>query len=103
MLETVLLQSEMGTGSGMSSIIMMVLIFAIFYIFMILPQTKKQKEIKKFRDSLIVGDKVVTGGGIYGKVKEIDDLTVTIEIANNVNIRVDKNSVFSDVTSANAK
>ncbi len=99
MLNTVLLQEQVGSSS--SGLIMMVLIFVIFYFFMIRPQTKRQKEIKKFRDALMVGDHVVTGGGIYGKVKEIKDLSVIVEIANNVNIQVDKNSVFADPSSAN--
>jgi preprotein translocase subunit YajC len=74
---------------------MMVLIFVVFYFFMIRPQSKRQKEIKKQRESMQVGDKVVTSGGIYGKVKELKETTVIIEIAENVRIKVDKNSVFA--------
>jgi preprotein translocase subunit YajC len=73
----------------------MVLIFVVFYFFMIRPQSKRQKEIKKQRESMQVGDKVVTSGGIYGKVKELKETTVIIEIAENVRIKVDKNSVFA--------
>jgi preprotein translocase subunit YajC len=75
----------------------MVLIFVVFYFFMIRPQSKRQKEIKKQREAMQVGDKVVTSGGIYGKVKELKDTTVIIEIAENVRIKVDKNSVFATV------
>ncbi len=83
-------------GSGMTGIFMMVLIFVVFYFFMIRPQSKRQKEIKKQRDAMKQGDRVVTSGGIYGKVKEMkDDNTVIIEIAENVRIKVDKNSVFA--------
>ena len=86
---------EEGGMGQYSSIIMMVLIFVVFYFFLIRPQTKRQKEVKKQRDAMKVGDKVVTSGGIYGKVKEMkDDNTVIIEIAENVRIKVDKNSVF---------
>jgi preprotein translocase, YajC subunit len=74
---------------------MMIAIFAIFYFFMIRPQKKRQEEIKKFRDALQVGDEVVTSGGIHGKIKEINDNTMIVEIANNVNITVDKASIFS--------
>jgi len=82
-------------GGGLSGILMMVLIFVVFYFFMIRPQQKRQKEIKKQRDSMQVGDKVITSGGIYGKIREMkDDNTVIIEIAENVRIKVDKNSVF---------
>jgi len=76
-------------------ILMMVLIFVVFYFFMIRPQSKRQKEIKKQREAMQVGDKVVTTGGIYGKVKEIKETTVIVEIADNVRIKVDKNSVFA--------
>ena len=69
-------------------------IFVVFYFFMIRPQTKRQKEIKKQREAMKAGDTVVTSGGIYGKVRDIKDTTVTIEIADNVRIKVDKNSVF---------
>ena len=84
-----------GGASSYSGILMMVLIFVVFYFFMIRPQSKKQKEIKKQREAMQVGDKVVTSGGIYGKVKELKETTVIIEIAENVRIKVDKNSVFA--------
>ena len=93
---TVLLQAqEQPKGGGWQTILMMVLIFAVFYFFMIRPQQKRQKEIKKQRDSMKPGDKVVTSGGIYGKIRDLkEDGTVTIEIAENVRIKVDKSSVF---------
>ena len=84
-----------GGASSYSGILMMVLIFVVFYFFMIRPQSKRQKEIKKQREAMQVGDKVVTSGGIYGKVKELKETTVIIEIAENVRIKVDKNSVFA--------
>ncbi len=62
---------------------------------MIRPQQKRQKDIKKQREAMKAGDTVVTSGGIYGKVKDVKDTTVTIEIAENVRIKVDKNSVFA--------
>ena len=83
-----------GGGSGMQGILMMVLIFVVFYFFMIRPQQKRQKEIKKQREAMQAGDRVVTSGGIYGKVKDIKDNVVVIEIAENVRIKVDKSSVF---------
>ncbi|MDD6210727.1 MAG: preprotein translocase subunit YajC [Bacteroidales bacterium] len=90
-----ILQAAAGMDQQWSSILMMVAIFAIFYFFMIRPQQKRQKEIKKFREALKVGDKVVTAGGIYGKIKEINDSTLLVEIAENVRIKVDKASVFA--------
>ena len=84
-----------GGASSYSGILMMVLIFVVFYFFMIRPQSKRQKEIKKQREAMQVGDKVVTSGGIYGKVKELKETTVIVEIAENVRNKVDKNSVFA--------
>ena len=94
---SILLQaaSEGGRDSGMMSILMMVAIVAIFYFFMIRPQQKRQKEIKKMREAMKVGDKVITSGGIYGKIKDVNDTSFTIEIAENVRIKVDKASVFA--------
>ena len=93
---TVLLQ---GGGSSLSFIIMMVAIFAIMYFFMIRPQNKKQKEIMNFRKNLEVGQSVVTAGGIYGKIKELEDNVVVLEIATGVKIRIDRNSIFADMAS----
>lgn len=83
-----------GGANQWSSILMMVAIFAVFYFFMIRPQSKRQKEIKKQREAMKNGDSVVTSGGLYGKVRDIKDTTVTVEIADNVRVKVDKNSVF---------
>jgi len=96
---SILLQAAPAAGgaSNYTGILMMVLIFVVFYFFMIRPQSKRQKEIKKQREAMQVGDKVVTSGGIYGKVKEIKDTTIIVEIAENVRIKIDKNSVFATV------
>ena len=83
-------------GGDYSFLIMMVAIFAIMYFFMIRPQNKKQKEIQNFRKNLEVGQSVITAGGIYGKIKEIEDNSVVVEIAPNVKIKVDKNSIYAD-------
>lgn len=95
---SILLQADgapaQGGAAGYSGLIMMLLIFVVFYFFMIRPQSKRQKEIKKQRDAMKPGDKVVTSGGIYGKVKDIKENAVVIEIAENVRIKVDKNSVY---------
>ena len=86
-----------ATGSSSSSwsgIFMMVLIFVVFYFFMIRPQSKRQKEVRKFQDSLEAGKHVVTSGGIYGKIKEVKDNIIVLEIADNVRIKVNKTMVF---------
>ena len=90
----VLLQAQ--AGGDYSFLIMMVAIFAIMYFFMIRPQNKKQKEIQNFRKNLEIGQEVITAGGIYGKVKEIEDNVVVLEIASGVKIRIDKNSIFAN-------
>ena len=86
-------------------LIMMVAIFAIFYFFMIRPQQQKQKEIRKFQNSLTEGTNVFTSGGIYGTVKKIDlaNNIVEVEIAKGITIRVNKNYVFKDDASTPAK
>ena len=65
---------------------MLLLLFVVFYFFMIRPQSKKQKEIQKFRESMRPGDKVITAGGIYGKVVKIEDSRIVLEISKGVNI-----------------
>lgn len=80
-------------GSSWSFIIMIVVIFLIMWLLMIRPQQKKQKELQKFRESLKKGDKVVTIGGIYGTIDTLDERSATIEVDNNVRIRVDKSAL----------
>ena len=101
MIQTIFLQAG-AQGGGMSMLLMFGGMFVIMYFFMIRPQSKRQKEIKKQREAMQPGDKVVTSGGIYGKVKEIKDTTVIVEITENVRIKVDKNSVFASADSIDA-
>ena len=86
--------STTGTGGSWQTLLMIALIFVVFYFFMIRPQSKRQKEVRKFQDSLEAGKHVVTSGGIYGKIKEVKDNIVVLEIADNVRIKVNKNMVF---------
>jgi len=83
-------------GAGMQSLIFLLLIIVVFYFFMIRPQMKKQKEATNFRSSLKKGDKVATTGGIYGKITDVKDTTVTLEIADKVIVKVDKSAVMAD-------
>ncbi|MBD5211740.1 MAG: preprotein translocase subunit YajC [Bacteroidales bacterium] len=92
MLNTILLQAQ--SGSNISGLIMIVAMIVIFYFFMIRPQSKKQKEIKKAREAMTNGDKVVTAGGIHGTIREINENTLIIEVAKGVSIKVDKASVY---------
>jgi len=75
---------------------MLVLILVVFYFFMIRPQMKKQKELKNFRENLAVGDKVVTIGGIHGKILEIADATILISCESG-KLRLDKTAVSNGV------
>lgn len=76
-------------------VIMMVVLFAIVYFFMIRPQNKKQKEIQKFRNALTVGQEVITIGGIHGTIKGIneDENTVSLEVATGVRITFAKDAI----------
>lgn len=76
----------------MDQIIMLVLILVVFYFFMIRPQMKKQKELKAFRENLSVGDKVVTIGGIHGKILEVAESTILISCESG-KLRLDKSAV----------
>ncbi|NVK66599.1 MAG: preprotein translocase subunit YajC [Flavobacteriales bacterium] len=76
----------------MQQILMLVMIVVIFYFFMIRPQQKKQKELKKFREAMAVGDKVVTIGGIHGKILAVDESTILIATESG-KMRVDKSAV----------
>ena len=98
---TNLLLQSAGNQSGMPMLIMMVAIFAIMWLFMIRPQQKKQKKIREFQNALKEGDKVVTGGGVYGTVKRVNaqENTIDIEVARGVVITVAKGYVFADATS----
>ncbi len=89
-------EGAMGAASNYSGILMMVLIFVVMYFFMIRPQQKRQKELTKFRQALQKGDKIITAGGIYGKVKNVEDNIATIEIANGVEINIDKSMLLRD-------
>lgn len=92
----VLLQATAGTSNPLTSLLPLVLIIVVFYFFMIRPQVKRQKELKNYRNSLQKNDKVITTGGIYGKITDVKDQTVTVEIAENIRIKVDKSAVLKD-------
>jgi preprotein translocase subunit YajC len=80
---------------GFASLIPMVLIIVIFYFFMIRPQMKKAKDAKKFRESLSKGDKIVTIGGIHGKITDVAETTFIIETEGGAKLRIEKSAVSS--------
>ncbi|MDE5650939.1 MAG: preprotein translocase subunit YajC [Duncaniella sp.] len=97
MLNTILLQAQ---GAAWTNILMIVALIAIFYLFMIRPQQKRQKEIRKFREGLKPGDSVVTAGGIYGKIRAVNENTFSVEITQGVRITIDKGSVYPSAQQA---
>ena len=89
-------------GGAFSSIIMMVIIFGIFYFILIRPQQKKMKEHKKMIDELKKGDRVITGGGIYGMVENTTQNTLTVKIAEGVKVKITRGSVGAVITEEEA-
>ena len=87
-----------GGQSQLSFFLMIGLMFLVMWLFMWRPESKRRKEMQKFREGLKKGDKIVTAGGIYGTVKEIKERTLLIEVDGNVTLRIDKNMVVADTT-----
>ena len=83
-------------GGGMSFWLMIVAMIAIMYFFMWRPESKRRKQMENFRNSLQKGQKVITAGGIYGTIKEIQPTSLLLEVDSNVTLRVDKNMVVAD-------
>ncbi len=85
-----------GEGNPLQMLLMFGLVILVMYFFMVRPQQKKQKELKKFREELKVGDKIITVGGIYGKISEIAESTVIIEVEGKMKLKLDKASLVRD-------
>jgi len=85
-------------SSPLGMFLPLILILVIFWIFMIRPQSKQQKELRKFRESLQKGDKVITTGGIYGKIVSTTETTVVLQVDENTKLTVDKSSLIKDPT-----
>ena len=87
-------------GSNWSFWIMIAAMILIMYFFMWRPESKRRKEMEKFRNGLKSGDKVITAGGIYAVVKKVEDTTLLIEVDSNVTLRIDKTMVVAAPTPA---
>lgn len=85
-----------GQTNPLVTFLPLILVFVVFYFFMIRPQMKKQKDMNTYRSSLKKGDKVITTGGIYGKVNEVKDNFCTIDVGGDVRLKVDKNALLKD-------
>ncbi len=90
---------EGGQGGGIQTLIMFGLIFVVFYFFMIRPQVKKQKEQKQFREALKKGDKIVTIGGIHGKIEQVNDDTAIIEVEGGNRLKIEKSAIAKEFSS----
>ena len=84
---------DAGAAGGYSTLIMMIALFAVFYFLMIRPQQKKQKEHREMVAALVAGDEVVTAGGVLGKVTEVGEQFLNVEVASNVTIKVQRHTV----------
>jgi len=82
----------------MGQLIMILMIIVIFYFFMIRPQMKKAKVEKAFKESLKKGDKIVTIGGVHGRILEVADTTFMVEIDSNVKVKLEKSAVSAEAT-----
>lgn len=89
-----------GAGGGQSNpmitFLPLILVFVVFYFFMIRPQMRKQKEMNTYRSSLKKGDKVVTTGGIYGRVHEVRDNYIMMDAGGDVRLKIDKSALLRD-------
>jgi preprotein translocase subunit YajC len=85
-----------GAANPLVTFLPLILVFVVFYFFMIRPQMKKQKELSNYRNALAKGDKIVTTGGIYGRVIEVKDNVVMMDAGGDVKLKVDKSAVLKD-------
>lgn len=95
---SILLQAPAPGGGAMGQLIMILMIIVIFYFFMIRPQMKKAKLEKVFKEGLKKGDKIVTIGGVHGRILEINETTFMVEIDSNVKVRLEKSAVSAEAT-----
>jgi len=95
-----LMQPQEGSeGGGTSFFIMILLMIVVFYFFMIRPQMRKTKEQKKFREGLKKGEKIITIGGVHGKILEVGDTTLIIETEGQGRLKIEKSAAALDTAS----
>jgi len=103
MLNTLFVFLQAAKPNPYTTYLPFILVFVVIYFFMIRPQMKRQKELRKFQESLGKGDKVIVAGGILGKVFDIKEDHIIVEIDDNVRIRVVKSTVLRDSTDLQQK
>jgi preprotein translocase subunit YajC len=87
-----------GQGGNMSFLLTMGAVFLVMYFFMMRPQQKKQKDQKKFLEEMKKGDAVVTIGGLHGKIHELDDLTLILEVDRGIRMKFDRSSISMEAS-----
>jgi preprotein translocase subunit YajC len=93
LVDTAWAQAGGGQSDPLLSFLPLIVIFALFYFLLIRPQSKRQKEHRQMVDALTSGDEVVTGGGVLGKVVDVGDQVVTVEVADGVKLKVQKHTI----------
>lgn len=96
-----MMPAEGDAGGGLGAFLPLILIVLVFYLFFIRPQMKKQKDLKKFREALKKGDKIITIGGIHGKIVEEQERTFTIEVEGQNRLKIEKSAVAMEGVSEN--
>ncbi|MCE2496002.1 MAG: preprotein translocase subunit YajC [Flavobacteriales bacterium] len=87
-----------AAGGGFGGFLPVLLIIVVFYFFMIRPQMKRQKDEKNFRSEIRKGQRVVTNGGMHGKITEMTDTTITLEVQNGIKIKMEKASISKELS-----
>ena len=85
-----------GASNPLVTFLPLILVFVVFYFFMIRPQMKKQKDMNNYRSTLKRGDKIITTGGLYGRVYEVKDNYIMMDAGGDIKLKVDKNAVLKD-------
>ena len=96
-------QGAPSQPGGMSSLFMFGMLFVVFYFFLIRPQMKQAKEHKQMVETLAKGDEVVTTGGMLGRIREIGENFIVLEVAKNVEIKIQKHAVSATLPKGSSK
>ncbi|MFR9652087.1 MAG: preprotein translocase subunit YajC [Rikenellaceae bacterium] len=98
-----LVAPEPSMIQSLQPFIMIGLMILVLWLFMLRPESKRRKEMAKFREALKKGDKIVTAGGIHGTIKEVKETTLMVDIDTNTTIKIDKTMVVADAAAAAAQ
>ena len=91
-------QGQEGKGGGWIQFLPLLLIIVVFYLFFIRPQMKKSKDQRKFRENLKKGDKVITIGGLHGKILEVEETTITLDVGGQIRLTFEKSAIATSTT-----